>query len=40
MVPGGTYALSGNSCDTGDNGADFVLRAASEPQNLASQPEP
>jgi len=40
MAPGGTYAPSGNSCDTDDNGADFVLRAVAEPQNLASPREP
>jgi cysteine-rich repeat protein len=40
MAPGGPYLLSGNSCDTDDNGADFVLRAVAEPQNLSSPPEP
>ena len=40
MAPGGAHALSGNSCDTDDNGADFVLRTVSGPQNLSSLREP
>lgn len=36
----GTEASAGNGRDTNDNGADFVTRAAREPQNTASTPEP
>jgi hypothetical protein len=40
MCAGETHALSGNSCDTDDNGADFALRAVSAPQNISSPREP
>jgi hypothetical protein len=40
MGPGGIDALFGNALDTDNNAADFVLRAASQPQNRASGTEP
>jgi len=36
---GGADADSGNGLDTNDNGADFVVRPASQPQNAASPAE-
>jgi hypothetical protein len=40
MAAGGADATAGNGYDTGANGTDFVLRAARDPQSLASPPEP
>ncbi len=36
MAVGGADELRGNSSDTNDNGADFVVRELAEPQNSAS----
>jgi hypothetical protein len=40
MGPGGADALAGNGADTNVNAGDFVTRAAREPQNTSSSPEP
>jgi cysteine-rich repeat protein len=40
MGPGGTDEFLGNGQDTGNNQADFVLRATRDPQNSMSAPEP
>jgi len=36
MGAGGTDAFSGNGRDSGDNGADFIVREIAEPQNSSS----
>jgi len=36
MAAGGTDAFSGNGRDSGDNGADFIVREIAEPQNSSS----
>jgi len=36
MAPGGVDATRGNGVDTDNNGADFVIRALRDPQNLSS----
>lgn len=40
MATGGADAAAGNARDSNDNAADFVLRAARDPQNAASAHEP
>lgn len=40
MSAGGADELAGNRYDTGNNSADFVLRAARNPQSSTSPPEP
>lgn len=40
MASGGRDALGGNGYDSGDNAADFVIRAARDPQSSASPHEP
>jgi len=40
MATGGADALTGNGLDSDNNGADWVLRAARDPQNRASPTEP
>ncbi len=40
MASGGTDAKKGNAFDSGDNGVDFVVRTARDPQNLSSAAEP
>lgn len=40
MGPGGADEFAGNAQDSDNNSADFVIRTASDPQNLASDPEP
>ncbi|WP_174259192.1 amidohydrolase family protein [Myxococcus xanthus] len=39
MAVGGADALAGNGHDTDDNGSDFIVRAASQPQNSQSPAE-